>query len=150
MNRTSPGSNRTAPFFPSTLLFRSLVDSRASWLVPVNTAGDLARLSGAGRTAPGRPVWALLRAHADPARNQPMPDPTTAGLLAFGALTTGASGLVWQGEDNYAARNAGMLGIAAAPPRSEEHTSELQSLMRISYAVFCLKKKTHIKQHNVH
>src|SRR3546814_2294647 len=31
--------------------------------------------------------------------------------------------------------------------RSEEHTSELQSLMRISYAVFCLKKKK-IKQHN--
>src|SRR3546814_9577353 len=28
------------------------------------------------------------------------------------------------------------------PVRSEEHTSELQSLMRISYAVFCLKKKT--------
>src|SRR3546814_4985356 len=32
--------------------------------------------------------------------------------------------------------------------RSEEHTSELQSLMRISYAVFCLKKKTHITLHN--
>src|SRR3546814_2047070 len=30
--------------------------------------------------------------------------------------------------------------------RSEEHTSELQSLMRISYAVFCLKKKNHHKQ----
>src|SRR3546814_6899949 len=30
----------------------------------------------------------------------------------------------------------------AAPERSEEHTSELQSLMRNSYAVFCLKKKT--------
>src|SRR3546814_1314444 len=29
------------------------------------------------------------------------------------------------------------------PERSEEHTSELQSLMRISYAVFCLKKKKH-------
>src|SRR3546814_7825775 len=29
------------------------------------------------------------------------------------------------------------------PERSEEHTSELQSLMRISYAVFCLKKKTY-------
>src|SRR3546814_3456565 len=29
----------------------------------------------------------------------------------------------------------------ASPKRSEEHTSELQSLMRISYAVFCLKKK---------
>src|SRR3546814_5809787 len=30
--------------------------------------------------------------------------------------------------------------------RSEEHTSELQSLMRISYAVFCLKKKKQVKQ----
>src|SRR3546814_6785247 len=38
-----------------------------------------------------------------------------------------------------------------AVPRSEEHTSELQSLMRISYAVFCLKKKKPIQplgQHN--
>src|SRR3546814_3497228 len=36
--------------------------------------------------------------------------------------------------------------------RSEEHTSELQSLMRISYAVFCLKKKkkAHITQKNVY
>src|SRR3546814_6751149 len=33
-------------------------------------------------------------------------------------------------------------------PRSEEHTSELQSLMRISYAVFCLKKKN--KNNNIH
>src|SRR3546814_6925021 len=33
-------------------------------------------------------------------------------------------------------------------PRSEEHTSELQSLMRISYAVFCLKKKKH--KHKIH
>src|SRR3546814_3945151 len=32
-------------------------------------------------------------------------------------------------------------GMTARLPRSEEHTSELQSLMRISYAVFCLKKK---------
>src|SRR3546814_1844692 len=34
-----------------------------------------------------------------------------------------------------------MRGLCPMPPRSEEHTSELQSLMRISYAVFCLKKK---------
>src|SRR3546814_5570462 len=34
--------------------------------------------------------------------------------------------------------------------RSEEHTSELQSLMRISYAVFCLKKKTNQNQHEIH
>src|SRR3546814_6892334 len=35
----------------------------------------------------------------------------------------------------------GTLDVAARALRSEEHTSELQSLMRISYAVFCLKKK---------
>src|SRR3546814_9874424 len=34
-----------------------------------------------------------------------------------------------------------LIGLLFAPLRSEEHTSELQSLMRISYAVFCLKKK---------
>src|SRR3546814_1784273 len=38
-----------------------------------------------------------------------------------------------------------LAGGEVEGPRSEEHTSELQSLMRISYAVFCLKKKT--KQH---
>src|SRR3546814_7785303 len=38
------------------------------------------------------------------------------------------------------------VGAALAAVRSEEHTSELQSLMRISYAVFCLKKKKHTKQ----
>src|SRR3546814_3640069 len=37
---------------------------------------------------------------------------------------------------------------ADAVMRSEEHTSELQSLMRISYAVFCLKKKIKIKKQN--
>src|SRR3546814_5242850 len=36
---------------------------------------------------------------------------------------------------------AGLLGPGLELLRSEEHTSELQSLMRISYAVFCLKKK---------
>src|SRR3546814_7400649 len=45
------------------------------------------------------------------------------------------------------ARQTTLSGSTALPPcgslseRSEEHTSELQSLMRISYAVFCLKKK---------
>src|SRR3546814_3991622 len=46
-------------------------------------------------------------------------------------------------------RNGRRKKAAASPRRSEEHTSELQSLMRISYAVFCLKKKkkkTTIKQ----
>src|SRR3546814_7931790 len=44
-----------------------------------------------------------------------------------------------------AARSAPPCHVPAA--RSEEHTSELQSLMRISYAVFCLKKKK--KRHNI-
>src|SRR3546814_1566362 len=48
--------------------------------------------------------------------------------------------------DEHLAENVGRAlvpGIAATErDRSEEHTSELQSLMRISYAVFCLKKKT--------
>src|SRR3546814_5149804 len=52
---------------------------------------------------------------------------------------------------------AGLLGALLLAPwlarfhplsnRSEEHTSELQSLMRISYAVFCLKKKTKTHEH---
>src|SRR3546814_3503369 len=46
-------------------------------------------------------------------------------------------------EREAAARSAGATGATfCAVDRSEEHTSELQSLMRISYAVFCLKKKT--------
>src|SRR3546814_9499738 len=53
------------------------------------------------------------------------------------------------GPDGHGARQAGDAAVAdigggrkaGAVDRSEEHTSELQSLMRISYAVFCLKKK---------
>src|SRR3546814_6603084 len=42
----------------------------------------------------------------------------------------------------------GALGADDGGDRSEEHTSELQSLMRISYAVFCLKKKNRTKTHH--
>src|SRR3546814_4883863 len=54
--------------------------------------------------------------------------------------------LRWHGEAGQAAQAGpprGGLPAAGCRPdaRSEEHTSELQSLMRISYAVFCLKKK---------
>src|SRR3546814_3609469 len=44
----------------------------------------------------------------------------------------------------------GNRGEAAAAKRSEEHTSELQSLMRISYAVFCLKKNKSKLNYNYH
>src|SRR3546814_8666101 len=45
------------------------------------------------------------------------------------------------GAGSSRAGPAAAAGAWAGRPRSEEHTSELQSLMRISYAVFCLKKK---------
>src|SRR3546814_1781339 len=56
--------------------------------------------------------------------------------------------------DVVARRHASFLkdyAPLAGRDRSEEHTSELQSLMRISYAVFCLKKKTHTTpSHAIH
>src|SRR3546814_1170370 len=44
-------------------------------------------------------------------------------------------------EEKSSKRKTGGAKRTASSKRSEEHTSELQSLMRISYAVFCLKKK---------
>src|SRR3546814_1376200 len=45
------------------------------------------------------------------------------------------------GGDRITLKRPGARALACNRVRSEEHTSELQSLMRISYAVFCLKKK---------
>src|SRR3546814_7299748 len=67
---------------------------------------------------------------------------TLAGLASDGGLYVPAQ---WPrlSEDEIRA----LAGL----DRSEEHTSELQSLMRISYAVFCLKKKNqYLKQQNTH
>src|SRR3546814_9317510 len=52
-------------------------------------------------------------------------------------LTYGGGQALW--EEAYA--DFGIVPFYAGSSRSEEHTSELQSLMRISYAVLCLKKK---------
>src|SRR3546814_10727796 len=57
----------------------------------------------------------------------------------------GACNAVWSLDDAAAAR-----GVVTHSSRSEEHTSELQSLMRISYAVFCLKKKTTNTKYTYH
>src|SRR3546814_2836237 len=61
-----------------------------------------------------------------------IPDPVIVGF------TAGIAVIIWIGQWEY------FFGLPAPGegPRSEEHTSELQSLMRISSAVFCLKKKT--------
>src|SRR3546814_7823209 len=68
-------------------------------------------------------------------------------MLAFRPAEGGAvsaSAPAAQRKTGPAAARAALEGDAPAKrqERSEEHTSELQSLMRISYAVFCLKKKT--------
>src|SRR3546814_8848826 len=59
-----------------------------------------------------------------------------AGVILLEAAEVGFGG---------AGRNVGLVnaGMWVMPDRSEEHTSELQSLMRNSYSVFCLKKKKH-------
>ncbi len=62
-----------------------------------------------------RPVWALLPASARTGNGEALPEPDEAQVMAFAALMAGATGLIWHGEDNYAARNAGMLGIAPTP-----------------------------------
>src|SRR3546814_4535924 len=94
------------------------------------------------RTDTRFPYTTLFRSDADDRRRRPLRALDHAGGLpgAAGAGRTrpGAEAL---------SRDAGGDGTRTAarrPPfllRSEEHTSELQSLMRTSYAVFCLKKK---------
>src|SRR3546814_9337222 len=67
---------------------------------------------------------------------------TGIGISARCAVTPGLlAHLRWLMSD------AAQRGFIPAHDRSEEHTSELQSLMRRSYAVFCLKKKTTAQNH---
>src|SRR3546814_7805848 len=77
-----------------------------------------------------------------------------AGAIALGLLATAGHALrepLAQLAASYGSRfeltgftpQVALAVLAGAVVRSEEHTSELQSLMRISYAVFCLKKKKH-------
>src|SRR3546814_2598614 len=72
------------------------------------------------------------------------------GVIDHAAMRTAhndARGWLIQAADGFADERTYLtqIAVAAGPvpstPRSEEHTSELQSLMRISYAVFCLNKK---------
>src|SRR3546814_7095392 len=69
-------------------------------------------------------------------------DEVASGLLNDGGEVERSA----RGSFGSTAFGPGALG--ADEPRSEEHTSELQSLMRISYAVFCLKKKKNSKNNS--
>src|SRR3546814_1180328 len=56
----------------------------------------------------------------------------------------------WQLMARRVAASTSGFGHTAKPSRSEEHTSELQALMHISYSVFCLKKKKKNHSNNIH
>src|SRR3546814_5451729 len=90
---------------------------------------------------------AIERSHADIALAVTgyagaAPPGEEAGLVHFACGRRG--GLTAHREEHFGDIGRGPVRIGAirVALRSEEHTSELQSLMRISYAVFCLKKKT--------
>src|SRR3546814_6843980 len=72
-------------------------------------------------------------------------------IASFGQLRQGRHAGDQRNLALFRQRHDRLGGAAAESPhddRSEEHTSELQSLMRISYAVFCLKKKNTKKNNN--
>src|SRR3546814_1471099 len=127
------------------------------WTRPATPARPPAGPCGAGRTATARAgcravVWACRRRPAQPwfpARDRArcpvlecQPSPI---VVEAHPVTGGVAQAQFQGVDivgGQAQQQAGACGVEGF--RSEEHTSELPSLMRISYAVFGLKKKTKI------
>src|SRR3546814_8500405 len=123
MIRRPPRSTRTDTLFPYTTLFRSVGNVAAFPLGGYVAFRDDDRddcLLFRGGPAPGSAVH---------------PGHTMSDLLS----------VYWTAQGRRVLEPAGTYSYAAIAPRSEEHTSELQSLMRISYAVFCLKKKTNTK-----
>src|SRR3546814_4000139 len=117
MNRRPPRSTRTDTLFPCTTLFRSL---RLHGLH--RSAGAVADVADRGGDRTGRGTCDRDRLLYPPA-----------GAVA---------GHLYPDRRGYRPPVLAHVRRAAVRKhRSEEHTSELQSLMRISYAVFCLKKK---------
>src|SRR3546814_2598289 len=128
MLRQPPRSTRTDTLFPSTTLFRSPAHRR--YLCEcVSAVGH-----GRRRRLPLGSVRRRRRLSHDAAVD-----------LHWGGAGGGGGDRGEPDRRLLGVRRAGAL--AARQRRSEEHTSELQSLMRISYAVFCLKKKNHTTPH---
>src|SRR3546814_5281072 len=104
------------------------------------------------------PYTTLFRSHHSPAarrlRDRPHHHHGPGGQIVTRALPIALLLCLCSSTGTAAAQDIGRLFFtpeqrAALDARSEEHTSELQSLMRISYAVFCLKP-THTKRYNYH
>src|SRR3546814_2662758 len=117
-------------------LFLSAAHAAAGGAVqPFLLSGGAGAVDGGGRGAvlPCGAALSVARAPADAGRADPAGQPRRylGGALRLSGGGAGALRLAVAGYASQARR------------RSEEHTSELQSLMRISYAVFCLKKKKH-------
>src|SRR3546814_4095499 len=134
MIRRPPRSTRTDTLFPYTTLFRSYaLDARHLHAEADAEIGHavFAREADAGDLA-FRPARSERAGHEDRvARFELRGDVAVAGLEQFGV--------------DPAAVDLHAIGDAAVDERrSDEHTSELQSLMRCSYAVFCLKKNNHV------
>src|SRR3546814_2318618 len=74
-----------------------------------------------------------------------------AGRLLSAAVAVGDrhAAVLAEGLGGDARAERALAALVFGHVRSEEHTSELQSLMRISYAVFCLKKKTTQNEQNI-
>src|SRR3546814_2075284 len=95
--------------------------------------------------APGNTPLAfpLCAAEHSPSCQSVISASTLGKLAPFPASSSSIAARVaaWPVSSAVAAISASNCALRASYWRSEEHTSELQSLMRISYAVFCLKKK---------
>src|SRR3546814_5605696 len=74
-------------------------------------------------------------------RIEPLESRNVVAKLAGSDAALGAEHVVYSAHLDHVGIGAPVDGDKIYNGRSEEHTSELQSLMRISYAVFCLKKK---------
>src|SRR3546814_3990762 len=91
-----------------------------------------------GSEALAQPLSAALDAEVGTIEHRQFPDGET--YLRVGNDVSDREVILLSSLDHPDAKLLPLL-FAADTARSEEHTSELQSLMRISYAVFCLKKK---------
>src|SRR3546814_6814669 len=105
------------------------------------TRSALPTAGGIVAFGPGAAAGAAITAPIAPLAGPFAPLVTGGGALLGGAASSLGAGWAVGKAQNYVLDQFPALEKALGQDRSEEHTSELQSLMRISYAVFCLKKK---------